>query len=80
MEFKDLIKELNTHIDSRVKEIASLGQESRELDKKIDALYAKMSKIYLSLQDVHPIILERYPEQVEFLESLANYKPRFEEK
>ena len=70
MELKQLLKELETHINTRMEEFTSLGQECKKLQKQVSDLQDKMAKIFMSLEPVHPIIRHQHPEMNDLFDAL----------
>jgi len=70
MEFKDILKELQTHIDTRMEEFSTLGKQCKKLQKEVYNLQDKMAKIFKSLEPVHPIIRDQHPDKNELFDAL----------
>lgn len=70
MELKDLLKELQKHIDTRMDEFAALGTKCKKVQREVYELQEKMSKIFKSLEAVHPIIIKQHPDKKELFEGL----------
>jgi len=74
MELKDLIKELEAQIDTRMTEICSLIKESKKLSKQLETIHFKIADIYESMDGVHPLIKNQHPDHDEFISAIIQYK------
>ena len=71
MELKDLLRELELHINTRMEEFTALGQKCKKLQKEVISLQDKMKKIFMTLEPVHPIIRHQNPEMNELFDALV---------
>lgn len=70
MKIKDLAKQLETEINSKIKELQTFAKESEELINKIDSINKSMYEIYKELRPVEYIVTHQNPDMVVLFNSL----------
>ena len=70
MELKELLTELEKHINVRMEELTKIGQQCKKLQKQIIEKQDKMASIFKSLKPVHAVIREQNPHMNELFDAI----------
>lgn len=70
MKIKDLAQQLESEINSKIKELQKHAKESEEIIQKIDKINLEMYRIYKELRPVEYIVTHQNPDMVVLFNSL----------